>query len=194
VRLPPAAQSLAGGDPRELLGNRLQACEDFMNRGMIIGALLLLGGSLPAEAQQAETVGRWSLTVGTGEAISTAVLPGDPEQTRLVLQCIPSPESKDLFVGVVVGFDMDFRTEGKGTFQIDANPPVVAKWAFLEKMMILNQVDQPGFNVEVMRQLAGARQFTVQSETSDGGMFTASFALDRAPEVIRRLFDACGVP
>jgi hypothetical protein len=94
----------------------------------------------------------------------------------------------------VVGIDMDFRTEGKGTFQLDANPPVVAKWAFLEKMMILNQVDQPGFNAEVMRQLAGASQFTVQSETSDGAMFTARFALDRAPEVIRRLFDACGLP
>ena len=169
-----------------------------MNRGMIIGALLLLGGSLPAAAQQAETLGRWSLTVvkdnGTGESISTAVLPGDPEQTRLVLQCIPSPESKDLFVGVVVGVDMDFRTEGKGTFQLDANPPVVAKWAFLEKMMILNQVDQPGFNAEMMRQLAGASQLTVQSETSDGDMFTARFALDRAAEVVRRLFDACGVP
>ena len=169
-----------------------------MKRGMIIGALLLLGGSLPAAAQQAETLGRWSLTVvkdnGTGEAISTAVLPGDPEQTRLVLQCIPSAESKDLFVAVVVGVDMDFRTEGKGTFQLDANPPVAAKWAFLEKMMILNQVDQPGFNAEVMRQLAGASQFTVQSETSDGAMFTARFALDRASEVVRRLFDACGVP
>ena len=169
-----------------------------MNRGMIIGTLLLLGSSLPAAADQAETLGRWSFTVvkdnGTGEAISTAVLPGDPDQTKLVLQCIPSAESKDLFVAVVVGIDMDFRTEGKGTFQLDANPPVVAKWAFLEKMMILNQVDQPGFNAEVMRQLAGASQFTVQSETTDGGMFTAKFALDRAPEVVRRLFDACGVP
>ena len=170
-----------------------------MNRGIIIGAvLLLLGGSLPAQAEQAETIGHWSLSVvkdtGTGEAISTAVLPGDPDQTRLVLQCIPSPESKDLFVGVVVGIDMDFRTEGKGTFQLDANPPVVAKWAFLEKMMILNQVDQPGFNAELMRQLAAASQLTVQSETSDGATFTARFALDRATEVVRRLFDACGVP
>jgi hypothetical protein len=169
-----------------------------MNRGMIIGALLLLGGSLQqAAAQQAETLGRWALTVvkdnGTGESISTAVLPGDPDQTKLVLQCIPSAESKDLFVAVVVGVDMDFRTEGKGTFQLDANPPVVAKWAFLEKMMILNQTDQPGFNAEVMRQLAGASQFTVQSETSDG-MFTARFALDHTSEVVRRLFDACGVP
>ena len=89
---------------------------------------------------------------------------------------------------------MDFRTQGKGTFQLDGNPPVVAKWAFLEQMMILNEVDQPSFNVEVMRQLAGAGSFTVQSETSDGGTFTARFALDRVAEVVRRLFDACGVP
>ena len=47
---------------------------------------------------------------------------------------------------------------------------------------------------EMMRQLAGASQLTVQSETSDGDMFTARFALDRAAEVVRRLFDACGVP
>ena len=53
-----------------------------------------------------------------------------------------------------------------GTFQPDANPLVVAKWAFLEKMMILNQVDQPGFNADVMRQLAGASQPPVHSETS----------------------------
>src|SRR5216683_7250121 len=140
--------------------------EDLMNWGVIFAAILLLGGSLSAAAQQSETLGRWSLTVtkdsGAGDSISTAVLPGDPPQTRLVLQCIPSPESKDLFVGIVVGVDMDFRTQGKGTFQLDGNPPVVAKWAFLEKMMILNQVDQPGFNAEVMRQLAGASQLTVQ--------------------------------
>src|SRR4030095_15344146 len=99
-------------------GSGFSPSEDLMKRGMIIGALLLLGGSLPAAAQQAETLGRWSVTVvkdnGHGEAISPAVLPGDREQTRLVLQCIPSPESKDLFLGVVVGVDMDFRTEGKG--------------------------------------------------------------------------------
>ena len=169
-----------------------------MNWGRVFGAILLIGWSLPAAAQQSETLGPWSWTVtkdsGAGDAISTAVLPGDPPQTRLVLQCIPSAESKDLFVGVVVGVDMDFRTQGKGTFQLDGNPPVVAKWAFLEKMMILNEVDQPNFNVEVMRQLARAGTFTVQSRTSDGAMFTARFALDRVPEVVRRLFDACGVP
>jgi hypothetical protein len=171
--------------------------EDLMNWGMVFGASLLVAGSLSAAAQQSETLGQWSWTVtkdSTGEAISTAVLPGDPPQTRLVLQCIPSPGSKELFVGVVVGVDMDFRTQGKGTFQLDGNPPVVAKWAFLEKMMILNEVDQPGFNIEVMRQLARAGTFTVQSETSDGALFTARFALDRVPALVRRLFDACGVP
>jgi hypothetical protein len=169
-----------------------------MNWRMGFAAILLIAGPLTAAAQQPEMIGRWAVTVtkdtATGDAISTAALPGDPPQTRLLLQCIPSAESKDLFVGVVVGVDMDFRTQGKGTFQLDGNPPVIAKWAFLEQMMILNEVDQPSFNVEVMRQLAGAGSFTVQSETSDGGTFTARFALDRAAEVVRRLFDACGVP
>jgi len=45
-----------------------------------------------------------------------------------------------------------------------------------------------------MRQLTRASTFTVQSETSDGALFTARFALDRVPELVRRLFDACGVP
>jgi hypothetical protein len=169
-----------------------------MNWGMVFGAILLVGGPLSAAAADPETIGKWSMTLttdsATGDRMSTAVLQGDPPQTRLVLQCIPSAEAKELFVGVVVGVDMDFRTQGKGTFQLDGNPPVVAKWAFLEKMMILNEVDQPNFNVEVMRQLARASIFTVQSKTADGAMFTARFALDRAPEVVRRLFDACGVP
>jgi hypothetical protein len=169
-----------------------------MNWGMVFAAILLVGGSLSAAAQQSETLGRWSWTAtkdsATGEMISTAVLPGDPPETQLVLQCIPSADSKDLFLGVVVGVDMDFRTQGKGTFQLDGNPPMDAKWAFLEKMMILNEVDQPNFNVEIMRQLARAGLFTVQSKTADGGMFTARFALDRVPEVVGRLFEACGVP
>jgi hypothetical protein len=167
-----------------------------MNRGMILAAVLLFGGCLSAAADEPEMVGPWSYTATkdtAGDTISTAVLPGDPSQTRLVLQCIPSAESKDLFLGVVVGVDMDFRTQGKGTFQLDGNPPVVAKWAFIEGMMILNEVDQPGFNAEVMRQLARASSFTVQSEKSEGGMFTARFALFRVPEVVKRLFDACGV-
>lgn len=168
-----------------------------MIRGMILAAVLLVGGCLSAAADEPEMVGLWSYTAtkdtGTGDTISTAVLPGDPSQTRLVLQCIPSAESKDLFLGVVVGVDMDFRTQGKGTFQLDGNPPVVAKWAFIEGMMILNEVDQPGFNAEVMRQLTRASSFTVQSEKSEGGMFTARFALGRASEVVKRLFDACGV-
>ena len=35
---------------------------------------------------------------------------------------------------------------------------------------------------------------TVQSRTADDALFTAKFALDRVPEVVRRLFDACAVP
>jgi hypothetical protein len=167
-----------------------------MNRGIILAAVLLFGGCRSAAADGPEMVGQWSYTAAkdaaSGDTISTAVLPGDPSQTRLVMQCIPSAESKDLFLGVVVGVDMDFRTQGKGTFQLDGNPPVVAKWAFLEGMMILNEVDQPGFNAEVMRQLARASSFTVQSEKSEGGMFTATFTLDRVSEVVKRRFDACG--
>jgi hypothetical protein len=168
-----------------------------MRRRLVLAAILLMGGALPVLADDPEAVGRWSLTVtkdsATGSPMTTAVLPGDPAETRLVLQCIPSEGSKDLFVGVVVNADMDFRTQGKGTFQIDGNPPVAAKWAFLERMMILNEVDQPNFNAELLRQLGAATSLTVQSRTSDGNLFSARFALDRVSDVVRRLFDACDV-
>ena len=168
-----------------------------MHRRLAFAALLLAGVALPALADEPEAVGPWSLTVvkdsATGDAMTTAVLPGDPAETRLVLQCIPSEGLKELFVGVVVNADMDFRTQGKGTFQIDGNPPVTAKWAFIEKMMILNEVDQPSFNTELLRQLATATSLTVQSRTSDDVLFTARFALARVSDVVRRLFDACGV-
>ena len=169
-----------------------------MTRIMTLAALVLIAAAAPAPAQQPDAIGRWSVTVAkdssSGDTITTAVLPGDPAQTKLLLQCIPSPESKDLFVGIVTGVDMDFRTQGKGTLQIDADPPVAAKWAFLEKMMILNEVDQPGYNAELMRRLAGAGLLTVQTEAPDGGVFTAKFTLERTSEVVRRLFDACGMP
>src|SRR5262249_27921583 len=128
-----------------------------------------------------------------GEVTATAVLPGDNAATKLILQCIASPEAKELFIGIRVDVAMDFRTQGPGTFTIDNNQPVPARWALIDRLMVLNEVEGQAFNLAVLRQLATASTFSVESEMAQQGKFAARFPLDGIAEVARRLFAACGV-
>jgi hypothetical protein len=148
-----------------------------------------------ARADDGTAIGRWQYSQRSeaGGIFATAVLPGEDAGSKLILQCIPSAESKDLFLAVGAERAMDFKTKGAGTIVVDQDPPTEAHWAFLEKLIILNETDKPGYNADLMRRLATASTLKVSTPAADGSTFTAHFVLDRVADVVTRLFGACAV-
>lgn len=159
-----------------------------------LAALLLLLAA-PAARADGTAIGHWQYSQRSeaGGIFATAVLPGEDPGTKLILQCIPSADAKELFLAVGAETTMDFKTQGAGSIVVDQDPPTEAHWAFLEKLMILNETDKPGFNADLMRRLATASTLMVRTQAGDGSAFTAHFVLDRAADVVTRLFGACAV-
>jgi hypothetical protein len=162
-----------------------------------LAALLLLLPIAAARADDGGQLGHWQYSqrtdAATGAILATAVLPGEDPGTKLILQCIPSAESKDLFLAVGAEVTMDFKTQGAGRIVVDSDPPAEAHFAFLEKLMILNESAKPSYNADLMRRLATGRTLMVTTQAGDGSTFTAHFALDRVADVVTRLFGACAV-